>query len=132
MNKVIDVTFPGGKKVYAQINDRIIHTDQTIENGGEGTAPEPFHLFVASIATCAGVYALEFCQARKIPAEGMGLTMTYEWDERKQACEKFNINLRLPPGFPDKYKKAVIRVMDLCAVKRHIVNPPEFIITADY
>ena len=131
MNEVIDVTFPGGKKVDARINDMVIHTDQTIENGGEGTAPEPFHLFVASIATCAGVYALEFCQAREIPAEGMGLTMTYEWDERKQACEKFNINLRLPPGFPDKYKRAVIRVMDLCAVKRHIVNPPEFIITAD-
>ena len=74
---------------------------------------------------------MEVCQAREIPLEGMGLTMTCEWDETKQACEKFNINLRLPPGFPDKYKRAVIRVMDLCAVKRHIVNPPEFIITAD-
>lgn len=130
MNKVIDVRFADGKKVDAHINGMVIHTDQTIENGGEGTAPEPFHLFVVSIATCAAIYALQFCQAREIPVEGMGLTMTYEWDEIKQACEKFNINLRLPPGFPDKYKRAVIRVMDLCAVKRHIVNSPEFVITA--
>jgi putative redox protein len=130
MNKVVDVRFPGGKKVDARVNDMVIHTDQAIENNGEGTAPEPFHLFVAPITTCAGVYALEFCRAREIPAEGMGLTMTYEWDERKQACERFDIDLKLPPGFPDKYKRAVIRVMDLCAVKRHIVNPPEFVITA--
>jgi len=130
MNRVVDVRLAGGKRVDAEINGMVIHTDQAVENGGESSAPEPFHLFVASIATCAAVYALEFCQAREIPTEGMGLTLTYEWNEKKQACERFNIDLRLPPDFPDKYKRAVIRVMDLCAVKRHIVNPPEFLITA--
>jgi ribosomal protein S12 methylthiotransferase accessory factor len=60
----------------------------------------------------------------------MALTMTYDWDEKKQACERLHIGLKLPPGFPERYKKAVIRVMDLCAVKRHIMNPPEFILTA--
>lgn len=131
MDKSIAVKFPGGKRVDAQIGGMVIHTDQAVENGGGGAAPEPFHLFLASIATCAGIHALEFCQAREMSVEGMGLTLTYEWNEKKQACESLHIDLKLPPGFPDKYKKAVIRVMDLCAVKRHIVNPPEFIITAD-
>jgi uncharacterized OsmC-like protein len=130
MVKSIAVKFPGVKKVDAQIGDMVIHTDQAIENGGEGTAPEPFHLFLASIATCAGIYALEFCQTREISSEGMGLTLTYEWNEKKHGIERLHIDLKLPPGFPDRYKKAVIRVMDLCAVKRHIVNPPEFVITA--
>jgi putative redox protein len=131
MEKSIAVKFSGGKKVDARIGDMVIHTDQARENGGEGTAPEPFHLFLASIATCAGIYALEFCQAREMPSEGMALTLTYDWNEKKQACERLHIDLKLPPGFPDRYKKAVIRVVDLCAVKRHIMNPPEFIITAD-
>jgi ribosomal protein S12 methylthiotransferase accessory factor len=131
MEKSITVEFPGGKRADATVGDRVIHTDQPIENGGEGTAPEPFHLFLASIATCAGIYALEFCQAREMSTEGMGLTLTYHWDEKKQACERLHIDLRLPPGFPDRYKKPVIRVMDLCAVKRHILNPPEFVITAE-
>ncbi len=128
--KEIEVSFPDGKKIDARIGDFVVHTDQSLANEGGETAPEPFQLFLASIATCAGIYALEFCQAREIPSEGMALTMRYDWDEKKQLIEKLHIELKVPPGFPDRYKKAVVRVMDLCSVKKHIVHPPEFIITA--
>ena len=131
MKKIIDVHFPGGKKVDARIGDMLVRTDQAKENGGEETAPEPFQLFLASIATCAGIYALEFCQAREIPAEGMALTLSYEFDVKKQICERLNIDLKLPAGFPERYKKAVVRVMDLCSVKKIILRPPEFVITAN-
>ena len=130
MVKQIEVFFPEEKKVDAKVGDFVVHTDQSIANGGRQTAPEPFQLFLASIATCAGIYALEFCQARDIPSGGMALTMSYEWDEKKQGIEKLHIDLKVPSGFPDRYKKAVARVMDLCSVKKHIIHPPEFIITA--
>lgn len=129
MKKTIDVFFPGGKRVSAKIGDMVVPTDQAAENGGSGTAPEPFQLFLASIATCAGIYALEFCRAREVSAEGMTLTLTYEMDAKNQVCERLNIDLKLPPDFPEKYRKAVVRVMDLCSVKKHILNPPEFVIT---
>ena len=54
MEKAINVTFPGGRKVIAQAGDQLIATDQPIEDGGQGTAPSPFMLFLASLATCAG------------------------------------------------------------------------------
>jgi len=129
MSGKIDVSFPGGKRVDATIGGMMIRTDQTVENGGAETAPEPFQLFLASIATCAGIYALEFCKARELSSEGMALTMHCEWDEKKHAIEKMTIDLKLPPGFPDRYRKAIVRVMDLCSVKKHILNPPEFAIT---
>ena len=131
MKKTIDVSFPGGKRVDARMDGVLIPTDQSTERGGEGSAPAPFQLFLASIATCAGIYALEFCRARGISGDGMTLTMSYEWDEKKHAIETMNIELKLPPGFPDPYKKAVVRAMDLCTVKRHMIHPPEFIITAN-
>ena len=132
MSKKLEVYFSGRKRIDAKIGDFIVHTDQSIDNGGEGTAPEPFQLFLASIATCAGIYALEFCRARGISGEGMTLTMSYEWDEKKHAIDTMHIELKLPPGFPDQYKKAVVRAMDLCTVKKHIIHPPEFVITADH
>ena len=64
MEKKIEVTFPGGMQVDAQVEGIIVKTDQAVKNGGDGSAPEPFQLFLASIATCAGVYALDFCNAR--------------------------------------------------------------------
>ncbi len=130
MKKMIEVSFPGGKRVNAQMDGVLIPTDQNRDRGGEGIAPAPFQLFLASIATCAGIYALEFCRARGIPGEEMTLTMTYEWDEKKHAIEKIDIELRLPASFPDGYKKAVVKAMDLCTVKKQILNPPEFIVRA--
>ena len=131
MEKTITVEFPGGKRVDARMGGVVIPTDQTLENGGEGIAPEPFQLFLASIATCAGIYALEFCRARGLSGDGMTLTMSCDWDEKKHAIETMHIDLKLPPGFPDQYKKAVVRAMDLCSVKKHIIHPPEFVVTAN-
>ncbi|MBW2050564.1 MAG: osmotically inducible protein OsmC, partial [Deltaproteobacteria bacterium] len=51
----VEVSFPGGKRVDAQIGGFTIKTDQSRDNGGDESAPEPFQLFLASIATCAGI-----------------------------------------------------------------------------
>ncbi|OEU65989.1 MAG: osmotically inducible protein OsmC [Desulfobacterales bacterium PC51MH44] len=126
MDKTIEVSFPGGKKVDGKIENMIIKTDQPIKDGGEGTAPEPFQLFLMSIATCAGIYALDFCQAREFGTKDMTLTMNCEFDSSGRVCQKLIIDLKVPAGFPEKYKKAIVRTMDLCSVKKHIINPPEF------
>jgi uncharacterized OsmC-like protein len=126
MPKVIEVSFPGGKRVNAKIGDVEIRTDQSAASGGEGSAPEPFQLFLASIATCAGIYASEFCKAREIGMEGMRLNMECDFDPDEKRYVKMRLILTLPAGFPEKYREGIIRAMDLCAVKRHILNPPVF------
>ena len=80
---LVEVSFPDGKRIDAKIGKFIINTDQAVANGGDESAPEPFQLFLASIATCAGIYALSFCQGRKISVDGMSLSMECDWDEDK-------------------------------------------------
>ena len=130
MKNRIEVSFPGGKRVDAHIENMGVPTDQSIANGGTGTAPEPFQLFLASIATCAGIYALEFCLTRKIPTAGMGLILSFKMDAGNQVCKRLSVDLNLPAGFPEQYKRAVVKVMNLCSVKKQILNPPEFVIRA--
>ena len=72
------VYFPGGKKVNADYNGFTIETDQMVMAGGEGSAPQPFDLFLASIGTCAGIYVLGFCQQRGLPTEGIEIIQTIE------------------------------------------------------
>jgi len=126
MGKIIKVNFPGGKRADASIGDQLIRTDQSKLSGGDGSAPEPFQLFLASIATCAGVYALQFCQARSISVEGMDLTMDCEYNPEEKRYRDIKISLKLPAGFPEQLRPAIIRAMELCAVKRHIMTPPAF------
>jgi len=127
MSERLEVVFPGGKRVDVQIAGFRIATDQSLKAGGEASAPEPFDLFLASMAGCAGIYALNFCQTREIPTQGMDLSMVWERDPVQPLKAKVRFQLKLPEGFPDKYRDGIVRAMDLCAVKSHIQNPPEFV-----
>lgn len=129
----IKITFPGGEKVNAEINNRIIPTDQPVGAGGDGSAPTPFDYFLASLGTCAGIYVLSFCQQRQIATEGLALTQRMEFvdtEDGKKKLAKIALEIDLPPNFPTKYQNAIIKAAGFCAVKKVIMDPPEFEITA--
>ena len=130
----IKITFPGGKKVNAEMGGMVIPTDQSIEDGGEGTAPSPLSYFLASLGTCAGIYVLSFCQQREIVTEGLELTQRMEFvtdDAGKKRLSRLTIDILLPHGFPEKYRNAIVKAAELCTVKKVIMDPPEFVITAN-
>lgn len=123
---LIDVTFPGGLKVDASIAGHHVRTDQREKHGGEGSAPPPFDLFLASIATCMGLYALRFCQQRGIDTEGLHLSLETEKNPDTKMISVVRTRLQLPAGFPPKYVRAIERSMDQCTVKKHMMDPPRF------
>jgi ribosomal protein S12 methylthiotransferase accessory factor len=130
-DETIEVFFPGGKQVAAQVGDFLIHTDQSVKYGGGGSAPEPFDLFLASIAACAGIFALGFCQKRDIDTGQLKVRMECDRDPVKKMYSHFRLCLTLPPEFPEKYRSGIIKAVELCTVKRHIFDPPEFQVVVD-
>ena len=127
----MEIFFEEGKKVNARYNGIVIKTDQPAEAGGEGSAPAPFDLFLASIGTCAGIYVKSFCTQRGIPTEDITIVQTMEIDHEKGMIGKIKLDIELPESFPVKYKDAVIKVANLCAVKKHLLNPPEIEVIAN-
>lgn len=126
------VYFPGGKKVYADFNGFTHKTDQPVIGGGNESSPAPFDLFLASMGTCAGIYVLGFCQQRKINTAGIEITQSHKLNPVTNLIEKVNIEIKLPAVFPRKYSDALIRVAQMCAVKKHLENPPEFQISTEF
>jgi len=43
--------------------------------------------------------------------------------------EKVDLEIQIPPDFPEKYRDSLIRSAELCAVKKTLENPPRFDIT---
>ncbi|MBP8000785.1 MAG: OsmC family protein [Chloroflexi bacterium] len=123
MDMIID--FPGGLKVDAHFGPYTVSTDQPRPYGA-GSAPTPFATFLASIGTCAGIYVLSFCQQRGLPTEGIRIVQSLESNPFTGLVSKVLLDIQLPPSFPEKYKAAVIRAADQCAVKKHFENPPSF------
>jgi putative redox protein len=126
---MIEVRFPGGKKVEAAFGGYCVVTDQPASSGGEGTAPSPFDLFLASIATCAGFYALRFCQERNLDTDGLKVSMETERDASRKKIVKLKIAIDLPERFPERYREAILRSVGQCPVKRHLEEPPAMLLT---
>jgi len=124
------ITFPGGVAVEAHFAGFTVRTDQSLRHGGGGTAPEPFDLFLASLGTCAGLFALRFCQQRGIATEGLGVTLDTVRDEAAGRLSEVRLEIGLPAGFPPKYEEAIVRAADQCTVKRHLLAPPALSVVA--
>jgi ribosomal protein S12 methylthiotransferase accessory factor len=120
------INFPGGKKVNAEYNGFTHKTDQPQAGGGENSAPQPFDLFLVSLGTCAGIYVLSFCQKRGIDMRGIELRQGMEYDPQTHLIGRIDIEIILPPSFPEKYRAAVVQAAQLCTVKKHLENPPRF------
>ena len=120
----MEIKFPGGKKVTSTYNGFTVITDLPKNEGGDEEAPAPFDLFLASIGTCAGVFVVFFCDSRKIPTDDIRIILRFDRDEKSYLMKKIDIDIYLPPGFPDKYRKGLIKVVEMCTVKRNLVEPP--------
>ncbi|MFA5906393.1 MAG: OsmC family protein [Desulfobacula sp.] len=112
--------FPGNKKVDVAFKNFEIKTDQTVKNGGDETAPEPFAIFLSSLAACAGIYAKSFCDTRHISTDKMHLFLDVSFKKGQAHMEEINIRLHVDSDFPEKYIKPVIKAMEGCAVKNQL------------
>ena len=120
MEMIID--FPGGSRVDAHFGSFTVATDQP----PMASAPTPFAVFLSSIGTCAGIYVLGFCQQRGIPTDGIRLVQRVHSNPFNHMVDKIDLEIQVPTSFPDKYRDSLIRSAELCAVKKHLENPPKF------
>lgn len=126
MKHSINLSFPGGKKVDVHLGeDFVVKTDQSVKHGGEESAPEPYSLFLSGLASCAGIFALEFCKTRNLKVDELKVEMVCEWDKEAHRYSSFEILVTPPSDLPDKLRKALERSISLCSVKKTIMNPPE-------
>jgi putative redox protein len=120
MEMIID--FPGGSRVDAHFGNFTVATDQL----PVASAPSPFEIFLASIGTCAGIYVLGFCQQRQLPTNGIRIVERIDYNTVTRMVDTIGLEIQVPSDFPEKYRDSLIRSAELCAVKKHLENPPRF------
>jgi putative redox protein len=116
MEMLID--FPGGFGAFT------VRTDQPPTGGGQGSAPSPFEVFLASIGTCAGIYVLGFCNKRNLPTDGIKILERINSNPTTGMVDSIDLEIRVPESFPEKYYPALVRSAEQC--KQHFEKPPVF------
>lgn len=119
------IDFPGGSRVDAHFDKFIVPTDQP----PTASAPSPFDLFLSSIGTCAGIYVLGFCQQRGLTTDGIQIIQRIHSNPTTKMIDQIDLEILVPPTFPEKYRDSLIRSAELCKVKKHLEKPPTFNIT---
>lgn len=123
MEMLID--FPGGSRVDAHFGDFTVPTDQP----PAASAPTPFEVFLTSIGTCAGIYILGFCKQRGLSTEGIQIVQRNHSSPTTGMVDQIDLEIQIPPTFPEKYRASLIRSAELCKVKKHLEQPPTFKVT---
>ena len=120
----IEITFPGGSRVDAQVQGHTITTDQSPGHGGDGSAPAPYAVFLASLGACAGYFVQAFCAGRNLSTEGVRVVQHVDKDPATGLASHIRIDVEVPESFPSKYHPALIRAASQCSVKRSLERPP--------
>ena len=117
-----------GEQIIVDVDGFTVRTDQPVDSGGKNEFPDPFNMFLVGLVSCSTTYAHRFCKERGIDSSTLSITMNCEKNSNK-IIEIVNLKVNLPKDFPEKYKKAIVRAIDLCSVKKQLLNPPKFEVT---
>ena len=86
----------------------------------------PFLIFLATAGMCSAVYVQAFMSQRGMSLDGVKILQKMNYNQFTNQVTDIDINVDLPANFPEKYKSAIINVVNQCPVKQHLLEPPTF------
>jgi uncharacterized OsmC-like protein len=98
--------------------------DQPAGNGGADAGMTPPEFLLASLATCAGYYAAQYLNTRKLPVAGLKVTVEAEKALQPARLAKFRIEVHLAELDP-KHEAGLLRAVKACLIHNTLASHPE-------
>lgn len=112
-----------GARVDTLVNGKFsLLSDQPLPTG-EDSAPTPFDIFLAGIASCTAFYAQRYCRKWKLPHEGIEVELEPVFNERHLVTD-IRMKLKVPASFPADHLPGLLKNAGNCLVKKTMEAPP--------
>jgi uncharacterized OsmC-like protein len=118
------ISWVEGVRLAAQVRNHRVVVDQPIEDGGRDQEINPVEMFVVSLGTCIGYYAVRFFQRHKIPATGFKLAMEWDYAEQPHRIGSISIRADFPEKLEPALKERLQKVMEGCRVHNSMTMAP--------
>ncbi len=115
----------GKKKFVVAARGHQIIVDQPLEQEGNDEGMTPPEIFIASLATCMGVYILNYCKNSGINPNDMTLNIKWEKASNPARIGNVKVDIKLPRYKNMEREQAIIKVAEHCLVHNTINMPPE-------
>lgn len=119
------IAYKGGKKFIATCRGQQIIIDLPVEQEGNDEGMTPPETFIASLASCMGVYVLNYCRNVKINPNNMLLSVSWDKASNPARINNIKVEIRLPKMLDQERREALIKVAEHCLVHNTIHTPPK-------
>ena len=121
----MEVTAEYTNGVQFEINARghKLICDQPPGNGGQDTGMTPPEFLLASLASCAGFYALQYLRTRNLPVEPLSVRVTAEKAAQPARVGRFAIHVDIP-DIEERHREGVLRAVKSCLIHNTLLHAP--------
>lgn len=125
----LTVSYLGNVQFEAETRGHKIICDQPEANHGDDEGMTPPELLLASLATCAGFYAVQYLKTRNLQTEGVRVRVTAgkiksSPETGPARMDPFHITVEVPGMEGEQHFEGVRRAVEKCLVKATLMHPP--------
>ena len=102
--------------------------DQPAENGGEDRGMTPPELLLASLGSCAALYAVQYLKTRNLAENGVEVSVTAEKLKSPARVGNFQIHVACPVSLTEEQTEGLMRSVHHCLIHNTLLTPPEIAI----
>ena len=124
----VKVSHLGAVKFAIQSRSHTIVSDQPPENGGEDSGMTPPELLLASLASCAAFYAVQYLKTRHLAESGVEVSVMAEKLKPPARLGNFRILVQCPVLLTEEQTEGLNRAVRHCLVHNTLLSPPEITI----
>jgi putative redox protein len=120
----VSTHYLGGAKFEVEARGHRVICDQPLDNGGADEGMSPPEFLLASLATCAGYYAAQYLNARKLPAVDLRVRVSAGKKTQPARLASFRITV-VVPGLEERHRESVLRAVKSCLIHHTLLSSPE-------
>jgi len=121
----MNVEYEGGSKFTATTRTHTIICDQPTENSGSDAGMTPPELLLAALGTCAGYYAAEYLNVRKLSTVGLKVSVSAEKAKSPPRIGSFHVSVAIPAGLEARHVSGVERAVHTCLIHNTLLQPAQ-------
>ena len=113
---VRDMAAPMRHEIHIGRNN--LATDATVEEGGEGSGPDPHDLYDSALGACKALTVLWYANKKGIPVENIEVSVNRDRSGERSGTYKLSAELTVTGNLTEEQRQELLRVAGKCPIHK--------------
>src|SRR5512135_3099553 len=118
----LTVAYKGGIQFLVSSGKHSLTIDLAPEKGGSDEGMSPPEVFIASLASCIGVYVVRYAQNAKLDTRDLAIRCGWQISDDKKRISSIQVRISLPHADVGKREGALLEAARHCLIHHTITE----------